>query len=81
MNKLLYFLQPAARKPRYSIRPFYTSLIVLSALATASWLLSTTGKEHVHFTQAGVAEGISLFKREAEPEVLLSLIFCNMCKG
>lgn len=81
MNKLLCFLQPAARKPRYSIRPFYTSLLVLSVLATASWLLSATGKEDVQFTQAGVAEGLNLFKRESESEVSLSPIFCNMYKG
>lgn len=68
MNQLPYFLQPAARRQRYSIRPFYTSLIVLSALATGSWLLSTTGNGYESFTQ-GPAAGINLFKRESEPEV------------
>ncbi|CAG7931007.1 unnamed protein product [Penicillium olsonii] len=72
MIQLPKFLQPAGRRqPRYSIRPFYTSLIVLSVLATASWLLSTTGDDHVQFTQMGPARGIGLFKRGSEPECRL----------
>ena len=79
MNKLPYFLQPAARRHQYSIRPFYTSLIVLSVLATASWLFSTTGNGFELYTQ-GPAAGINLFKREGEPEVSFPLP-CEMCKG
>jgi sodium/potassium/calcium exchanger 6 len=72
MNQLLSFLQPAARKqPRYSTRPFYTTLFVFTVLATASWWLSTTESEHGEHIQTGTAAGISLLKREAEPEVSL----------
>jgi sodium/potassium/calcium exchanger 6 len=80
MNQLPYILQPAARKqPRYSIRPFYTSLILFSVLATASWFLKSTAKEHGQFTQ-GAAAGISLFKREGEPEVPTPHLPCEMCE-
>ncbi|CAG8196294.1 unnamed protein product [Penicillium salamii] len=72
MNQLPYFLQPADRRqPRYSIRPFYTSLILLSVLATASWLLSATGNGDGLFKHADPAAGIGLFKRESELECRL----------
>jgi sodium/potassium/calcium exchanger 6 len=82
MNQLLSFLQPAVRKqPRYSTRPFYTTLFIFTILATASWLFSATGKEHGQFTQAGTAAGINLLKREDQPEVSFPPLSCEMRKG
>ncbi|KAJ5340900.1 hypothetical protein N7541_010024 [Penicillium brevicompactum] len=79
MNKLPYFLQPAARRHQYSIRPFYTSLIVLSVLATASWLFSTTGNGYELYTQSPAA-GINLFKREGGPECRSVRKALNQCE-
>ncbi|KAJ6109671.1 Sodium/calcium exchanger membrane region, partial [Penicillium sp. IBT 16267x] len=66
MNQLPSILRPAVRKgPRYSVRPFYTTLLVFTALVALSWAVrsniigqsprSTTTKEF-------------LARRENEPE-------------
>ncbi|KAJ5312302.1 hypothetical protein N7508_003132 [Penicillium antarcticum] len=68
MNQLPSFLQLAVRKkPRYSTRPFYTTLLVFTVLATASLVFSGASKP-VTFAQSSATAGVNLFKREGEPE-------------
>lgn len=70
MNQLPSFLQPAVRKrPRYSIRPFYTTLLVFTLIAAGSWILTVAGNKHGQSAQPGTAAGINLFKRDGELEV------------
>lgn len=69
MNQLPSFLQPAVRKPRYSIRPFYTTLLVFTLIATTSWFLTGTTNENGQFAQSGTELRTGLFKREGELEV------------
>ncbi|KAJ5782805.1 hypothetical protein N7457_004579 [Penicillium paradoxum] len=72
MNQLPSFLQPAARKqPRYSTRPFYTTLLVFTFIAAASWVLTGAENEHIKSAQPGTATGIDLFKRDVELECRL----------
>lgn len=67
MNPLSYSLQPAARKgPRYSVRPFYATIVVFTALAVLSLTLNGARSG---WTQQGAAAGVSLSKRDDEPEV------------
>ncbi|KAJ5082060.1 Sodium/calcium exchanger membrane region [Penicillium argentinense] len=69
MNRLSSFLRPAARKaPRYSVRPFYTTILVFTALATLSLLISWSEKDTAHLRTA--ADPL-LVKREGEPECRL----------
>ncbi|KAF4762229.1 hypothetical protein HAV15_007960 [Penicillium sp. str.  len=68
MNQLPSFLQPAVQKPRYSIRPFYTTLLVFTLIATTSWFLTGTPHENGQFAQPGTGPHIDLFKRETELE-------------
>lgn len=58
-------LRPVRKVPRYSVRPFYTTIVVFTTLATLSTLIAWFGKGHVHPTSTGTL----LFKREDEPEV------------
>lgn len=80
MNQLPSFLQPAVRKPRYSIRPFYTTLLVFTLIATASWFLTGTTNEHGQFAQPDTGPHIDLFKREGELEVSFpsQILSCEM---
>ncbi|KAJ5250360.1 hypothetical protein N7489_000770 [Penicillium chrysogenum] len=80
MNQLPSFLQPAVRKPRYSIRPFYTTLLVFTVIATASWFLTGTTNEHGQFAQPGTGPHIDLFKRESELECRLVRNVKNQCE-
>lgn len=80
MNQLPSFLQPAVQKPRYSIRPFYTTLLVFTLIATASWFLTGTPHENGQFAQPGTGPHIDLFKRETELEVSFPfpILSCEM---
>lgn len=74
MNALPSFLRPAVRKgPRYSARPFYTTILVFTTLAALTWTIRASGNGQV---QQRTVAGVSLLKREDEPEVpqLLSLV-------
>lgn len=76
MNQLPSFLQPAIQKPRYSIRPFYTTFLVFILIATASWFLTGTTILNGQFAQPITGPRADLFEREGELEVsnhLLSL--------
>ena len=67
MNALPSSLQPAVRKgPRYSARPFYTTILVFTTLVALTWALRASGNGQV---QQRTAAGVSLIKREHEPEV------------
>ncbi|OQE45054.1 hypothetical protein PENCOP_c002G04761 [Penicillium coprophilum] len=79
MNQLLSFLQPAVRKPRYSTRPFYTTLLVFALIGTAKWLSTGTTTEHVQFAQPGTGPHVNLFKREGELECRLVRNVENQC--
>ncbi|KAJ5496984.1 Sodium/calcium exchanger membrane region [Penicillium fimorum] len=79
MNQLLSFLQPAVRKPRYSIRPFYTTLLVFTLIATAKWFLAGTANEHTQVAQQGTGPYVNLFKREGELECRLVRNVQNQC--
>ncbi|KAJ5617138.1 hypothetical protein N7537_002252 [Penicillium hordei] len=79
MNQLPSFLRPAVRKPRYSIRPFYTTLLVFTLIATASWFLTGTTHENDQFAHPGTGPHIDLFKREAELECRLVRNVKNQC--
>jgi sodium/potassium/calcium exchanger 6 len=74
MNALSSFLQPAVRRgPRYSARPFYTTILVFTTLAALTWAIRSTGTGQL---QQRTAAGVSLLKREDGPEVppLLPLV-------
>lgn len=61
------FLQPAVRKgPRYSVRPFYATILVFTTLAVLSLAWDTAGNGQVHLRTTA---GVPLFKRKDEPEV------------
>ncbi|KAI2730935.1 hypothetical protein CBS147339_381 [Penicillium roqueforti] len=79
MNQLLSFLQPAVRKPRYSIRPFYTTLLVFTLIAITSWFLTGTTNEHGQFAQPDTGPHINLLKREGELECRLVRNVKNQC--
>ncbi|KAJ5127434.1 hypothetical protein N7448_008213 [Penicillium atrosanguineum] len=69
MNALPSFLQPAVRKgPRYSTRPFYTSILVFTTLVALTFAVRNIGSGQVH---QRTAAGVSLLKREKEPECRL----------
>lgn len=65
MNWLPPFLQSARSRPRYSVRPFYASLLIFATLTVASWTITRhrNGQAHER-TAAGV-----LLRRADEPEV------------
>lgn len=67
MNQLPFILRPAVRKgPRYSVRPFYTTLLVFAALVALSWAIrSNIIGQFPRRTPANVF----LARRETEPEV------------
>ncbi|KAJ5200211.1 Sodium/calcium exchanger membrane region [Penicillium cf. griseofulvum] len=79
MNQLPSFLQPTVRKPRYSIRPFYTTLLVFALIATAKFLFTGTTNEHAQVTQPGTGPHEHLFKREGELECRLVRNVKNQC--
>lgn len=65
MNRLPPFLRPARSGPRYSVRPFYASLLIITTLTVASWTLAGHRNGQVHErTAAG-----GLLRRADEPEV------------
>ncbi|KAJ5092159.1 hypothetical protein NUU61_007029 [Penicillium alfredii] len=71
MNLLLRSLQPAVRRrPRYSVRPFYITLLVFAILAAGSLIVGNLGKGFVQapYVQQLTTAGGSLLKREDEPE-------------
>ncbi|KAJ5120572.1 uncharacterized protein N7515_009960 [Penicillium bovifimosum] len=72
MNQLPSFLQPVVRRrSRYSVRPFYTTVLIFTLIASASWFLRSAQNGHGQFAQPGTAAN-TLFKREAElPECRL----------
>ncbi|CAI7674392.1 unnamed protein product [Penicillium pancosmium] len=59
------FLRPARKAPRYSVRPFYTSLGVFTTLAILSLLIAWVGKGQADRSTAGAL----LVKRDNEPEL------------
>lgn len=65
MNRLPSFLRPARSGPRYSVRPFYASLLIITTLAVASWTLGRYGNGQAH---ERTASGV-LLRRADEPEV------------
>ncbi|KAJ5747252.1 uncharacterized protein N7511_008948 [Penicillium nucicola] len=68
MNQLPPFLQLAVRKkPRYSTRPFYTTLLVFTVLGTASLIFSGANRPGL-FAQSSSTAGIDLLRRGGEPE-------------
>lgn len=77
MNSIPSILQPAVRKgPRYSVRPFYTSLVVFTGLVLLSWALrSGTTQEFPQRTSANVF----LARRETEPDVGASPQLYQLC--
>ncbi|KAJ5356454.1 Sodium/calcium exchanger membrane region [Penicillium concentricum] len=79
MNQLPSFLQPAVRKPRYSIRPFYTTLLVFALIGTAKWAIPGTTNEHAQFSPPGTGPHVNLFKREGELECRLVRNVENQC--
>ena len=59
------FLRPARKAPRYSVRPFYATIVVFTTLATLTTLIAWFGKGYAHPSSTATL----LFKREDEPEV------------
>ncbi|KAJ5675792.1 Sodium/calcium exchanger membrane region [Penicillium macrosclerotiorum] len=69
MTQLPIFLRPVVRKgPRYSVRPFYASLLVFTALAILSWSVAKAGSGQVR--EHSTTEWF-LARREDEPECRL----------
>lgn len=69
MNPLSYFLQPAARKgPRYSVRPFYATILIFTTLVIFGWVLNIAGGGQDGQIHQRTAAGVSLVKRD-ESEV------------
>ncbi|KAJ5677372.1 uncharacterized protein N7477_003005 [Penicillium maclennaniae] len=69
MNALPSFLQPAVRRgPRYSTRPFYTSILVFTTLVALTFAVRSIGTGQIH---QRTAAGVPLLKREEEPECRL----------
>ncbi|KAJ5975284.1 Sodium/calcium exchanger membrane region [Penicillium waksmanii] len=62
-----FFLRPARKVPRYSVRPFYTSIAVFTTLTILSLLIAWVGKGQADRTTAGTL----LLKRDNEPECRL----------
>ncbi|KAG0161390.1 hypothetical protein PDIDSM_8924 [Penicillium digitatum] len=79
MNQLPSFLQPAIQKPRYSIRPFYTTFLVFILIATASWFLTGTTILNGQFAQPITGPRADLFEREGELECRLVRNVKNQC--
>lgn len=65
MNRLPSILRPARSDPRYSVRPFYASVLVITVLAVVSWTVVGFGNGQAH---ERTAAGVSL-RRADEPEV------------
>lgn len=69
MNQLPSILQPAVRKrPRYSVRPFYTTLLVFTGLVVLSWALRSIP---IGGSPKPAAKNLFLAKRGDEPECRL----------
>lgn len=67
MEPLSPFLQPAVRnKPRYSVRPFFATIVVLTTLVVLTWALAGNDDEQAH---RRTASGVLLARQEDEPEV------------
>ncbi|KAF3398191.1 hypothetical protein F1880_005671 [Penicillium rolfsii] len=67
MNRLPSLLRPARSGPRYSVRPFYASLLVITILAVASWTFAGFGNGKTHERTAADV----LLRRTDEPECRL----------
>lgn len=62
--KPLSFLQPAVRnKPRYSVRPFFATILIFATLVALSWTLARDDGQAQRSTPGVLA------RREDEPEV------------
>ncbi|KAJ5702852.1 Sodium/calcium exchanger membrane region [Penicillium malachiteum] len=69
MDRISSFLQPTVRKgPRYSVRPFYTTLVVFTALVVLSW---TVRRVIIGESPRSASTNVFLFRREDEPECRL----------
>lgn len=67
MNQLPNILRPAVRKgPRYSVRPFYTTLLVFAALVALSWAVRSN---IIGQSPRRTTTNVLLARRENEPEV------------
>lgn len=63
----LPFLQAAVRqKPRYSVRPFFATIVVFTALVALTWTLAGNDDEQA---LRRTTPGVLLARREDEPEV------------
>lgn len=65
MHQLSSFLPPVRKAPRYSVRPFYTTIFVFTTLTVLSLLIAWAGKGQAHRATASTL----LVKRDGEPEV------------
>ncbi|KAJ5806225.1 Sodium/calcium exchanger membrane region [Penicillium pulvis] len=66
MNQLPMILRPAVRKgPRYSVRPFYTTLLVFAALVALSWAVRSN---IIGQSPRRTTTNVLLARRENEPE-------------
>ncbi|CAI7640511.1 unnamed protein product [Penicillium viridicatum] len=75
MKPLSSFLQPAVRnKPRYSVRPFFATILVFSILVSLTWTLARTGDGKAQRSTPGV-----LARREDEPECRLVRNIQDQC--
>lgn len=67
MHQFPFTLRPAVRKgPRYSVRPFYTTLLVFAALVALSWAVRSN---IIGQSPRRTTTNVSLARRENEPEV------------
>lgn len=65
MKPLSSSLQPAVRnKPRYSVRPFFATVLVFATLVVLTWTLARDDDGQAQRNTPGV-----LARREDEPEV------------
>ncbi|KAJ5180451.1 Sodium/calcium exchanger membrane region [Penicillium capsulatum] len=76
MSPIPSFLQPAVRnKPRYSVRPFFSTIVVFTALVALTWTLGKAeGQAHRRTTPV-----VSLLRREDEPECRLVRTAKDQC--
>ncbi|KAJ5663841.1 Sodium/calcium exchanger membrane region [Penicillium longicatenatum] len=66
MNQLPFILRPAVRKgPRYSVRPFYTTLLVFAVLVALSWAVRSNV---IGQSPRRITTNVFLTRRGNEPE-------------
>lgn len=77
MNPLSCFLQPAVRRaPRYSVRPFYATILIFTTLVVFGWVLNIAGGGQDGQVHQRTAAGVSLVKRD-ESEVPTTAPSCD----